>query len=89
MQIINAGANVILTTRGIDDVSMKYMVETGAWLRGPTGPSLPRPSRWPPGEGGKARKGVGRSEAYMGAEGVRASRRTPHRCVMGPRGNPQ
>lgn len=29
MQIINAGANVILTTRGIDDVSMKYMVEAG------------------------------------------------------------
>ena len=29
MKIIAAGANVILTTKGIDDVCMKYMVEAG------------------------------------------------------------
>lgn len=30
MVLINAGANVILTTKGIDDTAMKYFVEAGA-----------------------------------------------------------
>ena len=30
MKIINAGANVILTTKGIDDLCLKYFVEAGA-----------------------------------------------------------
>lgn len=29
-KILNAGANVILTTKGIDDMSLKYFVEAGA-----------------------------------------------------------
>ena len=29
MKIIGAGANVILTTKGIDDVANKYLVENG------------------------------------------------------------
>eukprot|EP00966_Prymnesium_polylepis_P260838 6024711-Prymnesium_polylepis.1 len=28
--LINAGANVILTTKGIDDMAIKYFVEAGA-----------------------------------------------------------
>ena len=30
MQILASGANVILTTKGIDDMSLKYFVEAGA-----------------------------------------------------------
>ena len=30
MQMLDAGANVILTTKGIDDMSLKYFVEAGA-----------------------------------------------------------
>ena len=29
-RILNTGANVILTTKGIDDMSLKYFVEAGA-----------------------------------------------------------
>lgn len=29
-KILGAGANVILTTKGIDDMSLKYFVEAGA-----------------------------------------------------------
>ena len=29
-KILSAGANVILTTKGIDDMSLKYFVEAGA-----------------------------------------------------------
>ena len=29
-KILDAGANVILTTKGIDDMSLKYFVEAGA-----------------------------------------------------------
>lgn len=29
MKILNAGANVVLTTKGIDDLSLKYFVEKG------------------------------------------------------------
>lgn len=29
MKIIEAGANVIITTKGIDDIANKYMVENG------------------------------------------------------------
>ena len=30
LKILNAGANVILTTGGIDDLCLKYFVEAGA-----------------------------------------------------------
>ena len=29
-QILDAGANVVLTTKGIDDMSLKYLVEANA-----------------------------------------------------------
>ena len=29
MKIVEAGANVIITTKGIDDIANKYMVENG------------------------------------------------------------
>merc|ERR1719183_3122036 len=29
MKIVNAGANVLFTTKGIDDMSMKYLVDAG------------------------------------------------------------
>ena len=29
-KILDAGANVVLTTKGIDDMSLKYFVEAGA-----------------------------------------------------------
>lgn len=30
MKILNAGANVVLTTGGIDDLCLKYFIEAGA-----------------------------------------------------------
>lgn len=30
MKILNAGANVVLTTGGIDDMCLKYFIEAGA-----------------------------------------------------------
>ncbi len=30
MKILNSGANVVLTTGGIDDLNLKYFIEAGA-----------------------------------------------------------